>query len=95
MWEKPELQDTFDIIVDDGLHSFSANVCFFENSIHKLNPNGYFIIEDIHDGEEHLFINKIKLWERQYIDCVFKLLKIPSSTNLNHNTLLIVFKPAR
>jgi hypothetical protein len=94
MWNEHDLQDNFDIIVEDGLHTFSANVCFFENSIHKLNINGYFIIEDICNSEEHLFLNKIKDWEVQYKDCLFKLLKIPSSSNHYDNTLLVVVKTA-
>lgn len=92
MWIEPDLQDNFDIIIEDGLHTFNANVCFFENSIHKLKPNGYFIIEDINKNEECLFNNKIKYWESQYKDCLFTLLKIPSSCNHNDNTLLVVIK---
>lgn len=91
MWNEPCLQDGFDIIIEDGLHTFSANVCFFENSIHKLKPNGYYIIEDIVIYEEQLFLYKIKEWESKYSDCVFKLLKIPSH-NTHDNTLLVVFK---
>jgi hypothetical protein len=92
MWNEPNLQENFDIIIEDGLHTFNANVCFFENSIHKLNSNGYFIIEDIVNTEEHLFINKIKEWELQYKDCLFTLLNIPSSVNNIDNTLLVVYK---
>ena len=92
MWIKPDLQENFDIIIEDGLHSFDANVCFFENSIHKLKQNGYFIIEDINNTEEHLFINKIKTWELEYKDCSFTLLKIPSVRNNSDNNLLVVFK---
>lgn len=92
MWNEPNLKDNFDIIIEDGLHEFYSNVCFFENSIHKLKPNGYFIIEDIICHEEHLFINKIKEWETQYTDCLFTLLKIPCSSNNYDNTLLVVFK---
>ena len=92
MWNEPELHDNFDIIIEDGLHTFNANVCFFENSIHKLKPNGYFIIEDIHIHELHLFANKIKEWESQYKDCLFNLLKIPSSCNHHDNNLLVVYK---
>lgn len=92
MWGEPKLNDNFDIIIDDGLHTFDANVCFFENSIHKLNRNGYFIIEDICKYEEHLFTNKIKEWETRYPDCYFKLLNIPSTTNDYDNTVLIVYK---
>jgi len=94
MWIEPALQDDFDIIIEDGLHTFNANVCFFENSIHKLKPNGYFIIEDINKSEEYLFENKIKQWEGQYKDLLFTLLKIPSSSNNWDNTLLVVVKSA-
>jgi hypothetical protein len=92
MWEQAELHENLDIIIDDGLHSFHANVCFFENSIHKLNPNGYFIIEDISNFQKGLFLNKIKEWEHQYADCSFKLLSIPSLRNTLDNNLLIVYK---
>lgn len=92
MWAEVDLQDKFDIIIEDGLHTFDANVCFFENSIHKLNSNGYFIIEDICNAEKHLFVNKIKEWELQYPDCLFKLLSIPSLVNRSDNSLLIIYK---
>lgn len=93
MWIEPDLQENFDIIIEDGLHTFNANVCFFENSIHKLKPNGYFIIEDILKGEEYLFEHKITQWEREYPDCSFTLLKIPTtSQNKYDNTLLVVVK---
>ena len=92
MWLEPALQENFDIILEDGLHTFAANVCFFENSIHKLKPGGYFIIEDIQQTEEHLFINKIKEWESQYKDCSFTLLKIPLKSNIWDNNLVVVFK---
>jgi SAM-dependent methyltransferase len=92
LWDEPLLQNNFDIIIEDGLHIFDANVCFFENSIHKLKPNGYFIIEDIRNLDEELFENKIKMWESEYKDCVFTLLKIPSPRNTCDNTLLVVAK---
>ena len=38
----------FDIILEDGLHEFNANICFFENSIDYLSQNGTYIIEDIY-----------------------------------------------
>ena len=92
MWEDPALQEPFDIIIEDGLHTFSANVCFFENSIHKLASNGYYIIEDVLKEEEPFFLEKIKEWELMYPDCVFTLLIIPSSKNSRDNALVVVFK---
>ena len=91
MWNEQSLQENFDIIIEDGLHTFNANICFFENTIHKLKPNGYFIIEDINVAYEHLFIDKIKEWETQYKDCLFTLLNIPSHNRID-NVLLVVFK---
>jgi hypothetical protein len=93
MWNKPQLTENFDIIIEDGLHKFHANVCFFDNSIHKLNPNGYYIIEDIDNNEIPLFTNKIKEWENKYPELLFTLLKIPSLHNSIDNNLLVVFKP--
>jgi hypothetical protein len=92
MWNEDALKENFDIIIEDGLHTFHANVCFFENSIHKLNPNGYYIIEDILKNEEQMFIDKIKEWKLQHKNCLFTLLKIPSQKNIYDNTLLVVFK---
>jgi hypothetical protein len=94
MWDEPDLHENFDIIIEDGLHTFNANVCFFENSIHKLKQNGFFIIEDISCYEDILFKNKIKEWEDKYIGHSFTLLKIPSTSNNHDNTLLVVFKSA-
>ena len=60
MWNHPDLYGQFDIILEDGLHEFAANVTFFENSIHKLSKYGYFIIEDIANKELHLLQIKIQ-----------------------------------
>jgi SAM-dependent methyltransferase len=92
MWNEPLLNNNFDIIIDDGLHKFNANVCFFENSIHKLKSKGYFIIEDILKNEKPLFLDIIKKWEKKYNNLSFKLLCIPSSSNNSDNNLLVVYK---
>jgi SAM-dependent methyltransferase len=92
MWNNSHLQEDFDIIIDDGLHKFAANVCFFENSIHKLKPDGYYIIEDIRQDEEQLFEDKIKEWEIKYTNCHFQLLRIPSPANNFDNAMCIISK---
>jgi hypothetical protein len=90
MWSNPELEAPFDIIIEDGLHTFSANVCFFENSIHKLKKDGYYIIEDIHTSDFPHFNSKIIEWEIKYPSLKFTLLEIPSSVNRIDNNLLII-----
>lgn len=37
----------FDIMIDDGLHTSSAAITLFENSIQYLTPNGIYFIEDM------------------------------------------------
>ena len=92
LWNDPSLQNTFDIIIDDGLHKYEANVCFFENSIDKLNENGYYIIEDIHISDKQLYLQKIREWESKYTDCRFKLIQIPSIHNNIDNMVLVVIR---
>lgn len=43
---KEEGRPIFDVIIDDGLHEFSANRTFFESMIGSLAPGGYYFIED-------------------------------------------------
>jgi hypothetical protein len=51
-------EDTkFDIIVDDGLHDYNANITFFENSIHMLKDGGIYIIEDILNHQKEKFVD--------------------------------------
>ena len=45
-WEQIETT-VFDLMIDDGLHTFEAGSCLFENSISRLSQNGLYIIEDV------------------------------------------------
>jgi hypothetical protein len=92
MWESPELSEPFDIIVEDGLHEFNANVCFFENSIHKLASGGYYIIEDVVHDELPLFKEKMAEWSKKYVDLTFDLVQLHSTRNKWDNNLIVVKK---
>jgi hypothetical protein len=93
LWEQPLLQeDNFDIIIEDGLHEFYANVCFFENSIHKLKHKGYYIIEDIKNSDIGLFKTIINNeWKQKYTDLSFKF-RLNKYINRGDNNLLVVQK---
>jgi hypothetical protein len=41
-------QQTFDVMIDDGLHTFAANVRTLRNLWHRLAPGGWYFIEDVH-----------------------------------------------
>jgi hypothetical protein len=34
-------------MIDDGLHTYEAAVCLFQNAIEYLKDGGYYIIEDV------------------------------------------------
>ena len=89
MWNKQDLNDNFDIIVEDGLHTFQANVCFFENSIHKLKPGGIYIIEDIIVHNLHSYQYKIEQWKTMYPNLSFRIVNIPNNLNSYDNCLLL------
>jgi hypothetical protein len=90
MWSNKDVWQPFDIIIEDGLHEFEANVCFFENSVHKLKRGGYFIIEDIITNTLNLWEEKIKEWEVIYPEYSFKLITLPCSINDFDNNLLVI-----
>jgi hypothetical protein len=46
MWKQVGCSD-FDFMVDDGLHTFAAGSCLFENSISHLREGGIYVIEDV------------------------------------------------
>lgn len=55
--EAADLLPNFDIIIDDGPHTFDSHIALLDLYMPKLNPGGVLIIEDIDD------IN----WCNQYI----------------------------
>ncbi len=46
MWDEVGMVD-FDLIIDDGLHTFEAGTTFFSHSINRLSQQGLYLIEDV------------------------------------------------
>lgn len=80
----------FDVVIEDGLHTYEANINFFENFIYKVKDGGYFIIEDIDKKYFDSFEKYIKNISEKYE--LVELIKIPNPTNLGDNNLLLVKK---
>ena len=78
-------ENKFDIIIDDGLHEFSANICLFENSVKKLSENGTYIIEDIFYKDKIKFLN---YFENQSYN--FSIVDIYHKKNIANNCLIII-----
>jgi len=77
----------FDIILEDGLHEYNANICFFENSIKYLASNGIYIIEDIYHKDQIKFIN---YFEKKSYN--FSIIDIFHERNIANNCLVVIEK---
>ena len=87
---KNYLQDRevkFDVILEDGLHEYSANICFFENSIEHLNDNGMYIIEDIFYKDKDKFITYFNNSSYNY-----SIIDIYHKNNIANNCVIVVRK---
>ena len=94
LWRQPEIPQTFDVMIDDGLHEFNANCTLFENSIQKLRAGGIYVVEDIKSIELGDWRHKIeKDYVKRYPSLVFRLTLLPNLTNVCDNNLLMVYKP--
>lgn len=93
MWDRPELRMGMDVIIEDGLHTFEANVSFLENSIDLVRPGGFYIIEDIAASNIDRWKNQIRsVYLEKYPRCEFALVQLPSTVNKFDNNMLIVNK---
>ena len=92
LWSQPDLQGGVDIIIEDGLHTFEANVSFLEGSVDLLRPGGIYVIEDI--GSDHIdeWYDRLEMtYSKQYPTCQFAFVVL---ANPGYNNLLVVRRGA-
>ncbi len=77
----------FDIILEDGLHEFNANICFFENAINFLKTDGVYIIEDVYYKDQEKFI---RYFENTSYN--FSIVDIFHKKNIANNCLVVIKK---
>jgi hypothetical protein len=92
LWLNDEIKErTFDLIVDDGPHTYSSNYLFFVNSFKKLKTGGIFIIEDINlDFIDFLFDEVKKFCEDSKIEIEIEKVIIPWPSTFSHNSAKIL-----
>jgi hypothetical protein len=91
LWEQPELRDGVDIIVEDGLHTFEANVSFLDGSLEHLRPGGVYVVEDIKETTFEKWRNRLEsVYTKRFPDYEFALAILPGSFSPYGNNLLIV-----
>jgi hypothetical protein len=76
----------FDLMIDDGLHSFDAGVCLFENSFAHLKRGGIYIIEDSMPPD---FIAYKNYFQDKDLNVTFLCLFRPG-IEFNDNTLILI-----
>ena len=64
----------FDFIVDDGLHTFSAGINLFKNSIERLSQFGIYVIEDVQINDLVLYKD---FFDKQNFNVDYVLIKQP------------------
>jgi hypothetical protein len=86
------LHDEFDIIIEDGLHTFEANKCFFENSCQKLKQGGVYSIEDIETANLSKYKQLIESWKLKYgTKFTYNLVELkPTNLKVTDNNLLLI-----
>jgi hypothetical protein len=94
LWNNDVLRDKFDIIIEDGLHTYNANVSFFENSFHMVKPGGIYVIEDVIHRTIPLYQNKILQWESIHPGLKGGILVLPHAINRVDNCLIVFVKGA-
>jgi hypothetical protein len=83
------LRIMFDIMIDDGLHTYEAGINLFNNSINYLTRFGYYIIEDIADLDLVRYLEYFSTrQEYSYVLCQFAK---PMSKKGDDNLIIIQF----
>jgi hypothetical protein len=81
--------DNFDVIIDDGLHTYKANKVFFENSFKQLGSAGIFIIEDIPNVELNFFRTELATIATE-LGFFTRLLQLKHPSNKTDNNIMII-----
>ena len=90
MWQRPVLPKELDIIIEDGLHTFEANVSFLENSLHKVRRGGYYVIEDVSVADLPKWRSRLQdEYTRKYPDFSFYIVALPWLFNHSDNVLVV------
>jgi len=78
----------FDIMIDDGLHTFDAGINTFLHSYHKLREGGIYVIEDVRGASPLQFLSFFK--EHREYDAQFVWLN--RSNGSRHDCLAVIRK---
>ena len=84
-------ENSADIIIDDGLHTFKAGISFFEGMIKFMNEDGIYIIEDVEPKDMFLYKNYFSNLTNQFTIHFIKGDR-PNTKSVGDNRLILIFK---
>jgi SAM-dependent methyltransferase len=92
LWSHPDLQGGVDVIIEDGLHTFEANISFLEGSLDHLRPGGIYVTEDIGWNRFDEWYGRLEtIYSKQYPTYEFAFVVL---ANRGYNNLLVVRRGA-
>jgi hypothetical protein len=93
LWSQPELQDGADIILEDGLHTFEANISFLQGSLDHVRPGGIYITEDV-GGREYFedWYKWLESFSKKYPTHEFAFVDLEDG---GFGNMLVVRRPAK
>jgi hypothetical protein len=88
LWSRPDLQGDMDIIIEDGLHTFEANLSFLEGSLDHLRLGGIYVVEDIMWSDADKWYDRLEAtYSKKYPTYEFAFVVL---ANRGCNNLLVV-----
>src|SRR6266480_88377 len=91
LWSDPGLQEGVDILIEDGLHTFEANISFLEGSLRHLRPGGIYVTEDIMLSDVEAWYDRLEsVYSKQYPTYEFAFAGIARDGSGGSNNLLVI-----
>ncbi len=93
LWSHPDLRGGADIIIEDGLHTFEANISLLEGSLDHLRPGGIYVTEDIGWDRFDQWYDRLEtIYSKQYPTYEFAFVVLWSR---GYNNLLVARRGRR
>jgi hypothetical protein len=92
LWSQPGLCDGVDLLVEDGLHTFDANICFLEGSLHRVRSGGFYVIEDVGTETTDQWRRVLEDYTTRFSDFEFALLILPNLANGQDNNMIMAHR---
>ena len=90
LWSQPDLQGGADFIIEDGLHTFEANIAFLQESLGHLRPGGIYVTEDIMWNEVEQWYDQLAtVYSKQYPTYEFSFVTSLNGGSRDPNLLVV------